>query len=103
MTLRALPSILAACLSLCAGSVATVTAATLPKRTPTPSHVGGAAKEPASPAATANKGSSTGLPVLPGSGSKEPINIHADQLDFLNKENKLVYTGNVVAVQAIRL
>ena len=39
------------------------------------------------------------MPLLPGSGSKEPVNITADKLDFLNKENKLVYTGNVVVVQ----
>ncbi len=39
------------------------------------------------------------MPLLPGSGSKEPVNITADKLDFLNKENKLIYTGGVVVVQ----
>ena len=39
------------------------------------------------------------VPLLPGSSSKEPVNITADKLDFLNKDNKLVYTGNVVVVQ----
>jgi len=31
--------------------------------------------------------------------SKEPIKIDADKLDVLDKENKAVFTGNVVAVQ----
>ena len=99
MTLRALLSILAACLSLCAGSVTTATAATVPKKTLSPSHGGDAAKDPAAATGGAPKKSGSGMPLLPGSGSKEPINIHADQLDFLNKENKLIYTGHVVAVQ----
>ena len=51
----------------------------------------GADPAPAKPAAA--------VPLLPGSGSKEPVNITADKLDFLNKENKLIYTGNVVVVQ----
>lgn len=36
---------------------------------------------------------------LPGSGSREPISIDAGKLDFFNKEQKLVYSGGVVAVQ----
>jgi len=39
------------------------------------------------------------VPLLPGSGSKEPVNIEADKLDYLNKEQQLIYTGNVVVVQ----
>ena len=38
-------------------------------------------------------------PVLPGGNSKEPINIDAAKLDYFDKEQKLVYTGNVVATQ----
>lgn len=34
-----------------------------------------------------------------GGDSKEPIKIDADKLDVLDKENKAVFTGNVVAVQ----
>jgi lipopolysaccharide export system protein LptA len=38
-------------------------------------------------------------PVLPGGDSKEPINIDAAKLDYFDKEQKLVYTGDVVARQ----
>jgi lipopolysaccharide export system protein LptA len=37
--------------------------------------------------------------LLPGSGSHEPINIAADKLDYFDKQQKAVYTGNVVAIQ----
>jgi lipopolysaccharide export system protein LptA len=37
--------------------------------------------------------------VLPGGNSKDPINIDAAKLDYFDKEQKLVYTGNVVATQ----
>jgi lipopolysaccharide export system protein LptA len=37
--------------------------------------------------------------ILPGGNSKEPINIAAAKLDYFDKEQKLVYTGNVVATQ----
>lgn len=43
-------------------------------------------------------GASSGLGGL-GGDSKEPIKIDADKLDVLDKENKAVFTGNVVAVQ----
>jgi lipopolysaccharide export system protein LptA len=38
-------------------------------------------------------------PVLPGGDSKQPININAAKLDYFDKEQKLVYTGDVVATQ----
>ena len=49
------------------------------------------------PARTRSKDSSAlgGL----GGDSKEPIKIDADKLDVLDKENRAVFTGNVVAVQ----
>jgi lipopolysaccharide export system protein LptA len=47
------------------------------------------------PAAPANSGNG----ILPGSNSKDPVNIDASKLDYYDKEQKLVYTGNVVAVQ----
>lgn len=34
-----------------------------------------------------------------GGGSKEPIKIDADRLDVFDRENRAVFTGNVVAVQ----
>ncbi|MGH6937175.1 MAG: LptA/OstA family protein, partial [Methylocella sp.] len=37
--------------------------------------------------------------ILPGVSSKEPVNIAAAKLDYFDKEQKLVYTGNVVATQ----
>ena len=40
-----------------------------------------------------------GTAVLPGGNSKQPINIEAVKLDYFDKEQKLVYTGSVVAVQ----
>ncbi len=38
-------------------------------------------------------------PVLPGGKSGQPIDIDAGKLDYFDKEQKLIYTGNVVAVQ----
>ena len=40
-----------------------------------------------------------GATLLPGAASREPINISADKLDYFDKEQKAIYTGNVVAVQ----
>jgi lipopolysaccharide export system protein LptA len=37
--------------------------------------------------------------VLPGGSSKDPVNIDAAKLDYFDKEQKLVYTGNVIATQ----
>nr|WP_051335824.1 LptA/OstA family protein [Methylocapsa acidiphila] len=37
--------------------------------------------------------------ILPGGNSKEPINIDAGKLDYFDKEQKLIYSGNVVATQ----
>jgi lipopolysaccharide export system protein LptA len=37
--------------------------------------------------------------LLPGGNSKEPITIDADKLVYLDKEQKAIYTGNVVAIQ----
>jgi lipopolysaccharide export system protein LptA len=36
---------------------------------------------------------------LPGGNSHAPVNINADKLDYFDKEQKLVYSGNVVARQ----
>ncbi len=37
--------------------------------------------------------------ILPGGDAKQPINIEAGKLDYFDKEQKLIYTGNVIAVQ----
>jgi lipopolysaccharide export system protein LptA len=49
------------------------------------------------PALAATKPSSS--PLLPGGNSKEPISIAADKLNYFDKEQKAIYTGNVVAIQ----
>jgi lipopolysaccharide export system protein LptA len=54
---------------------------------------------PAKPAAR-GRGGAPGSPFGGmGTDSKEPIKIDADKLDVLDKDNKAVFTGNVVAVQ----
>jgi lipopolysaccharide export system protein LptA len=47
--------------------------------------------------AAASKTSSNSL--LPGANSKEPISIDANKLNYFDKEQKAIYTGNVVAIQ----
>jgi lipopolysaccharide export system protein LptA len=37
--------------------------------------------------------------MLPGSNSRAPISVNAEKLDYFDKEQKLVYTGAVVAKQ----
>ena len=52
----------------------------------------------AAPAAAATKDG--GLPsLLPGAGSKQPVSIEADKLVYFDKEQKAVYTGDVVVIQ----
>jgi len=40
-----------------------------------------------------------GSPLLPGSNSKEPVSIEADKLVYFDKEQKAIYSGNVVVIQ----
>ncbi len=47
-----------------------------------------AATKPAEPA-----------PLLPGANSKAPISIEADKLVYFDKEQKAIYTGNVIVIQ----
>ncbi len=49
------------------------------------------------PAAAANK--DAGSSFLPGSSSKAPVTIEADKLVYFDKEQRAVYTGNVVVIQ----
>jgi lipopolysaccharide export system protein LptA len=56
-----------------------------------------AVAEPRAAATPAPKTQSTA--VLPGGNSKKPINIQSESLDYFDKEQKLIYTGNVIAVQ----
>jgi len=46
-----------------------------------------------------DKGKDKDTGILPGSKSNDPVNIDAGKLDYYDKDQKLVYTGNVVAVQ----
>jgi lipopolysaccharide export system protein LptA len=59
------------------------------------------AKAAAQPAALSDapKPAAAGPSLLPGGSSHEPINVAADKLDYFDKEQKLIYSGNVVAVQ----
>jgi lipopolysaccharide export system protein LptA len=52
---------------------------------------------PSATAAPAQKAQSTA--VLPGGNGKKPINIQSESLDYFDKDQKLIYTGNVIAVQ----
>ncbi len=68
-----------------------------------PAHKPKPAAKPAAKAESAPKPDAApaaqGPSLLPGAASHEPINIAADKLDYYDKEQKLIYTGNVVAVQ----
>jgi lipopolysaccharide export system protein LptA len=56
------------------------------------------APTPKADAAAANA-SSPAPAIFPGATSKQPINIEADKLEYLNKEGRAIYTGDVIAVQ----
>ena len=43
--------------------------------------------------------SSSPIQILPGTSSKEPISIDADKLVYFDKEQKAIYSGNVVVIQ----
>ncbi len=67
-----------------------------------PSRSGATPAQPAAKpaAAPARRGGAPGSPFGGmGGDSKEPIKIDADKLDVLDKDNKAVFSGNVVAVQ----
>src|SRR5471030_1756013 len=40
-----------------------------------------------------------GPSLLPGADSKQPVSIEADKLVYFDKEQKAVYSGNVVVIQ----
>lgn len=58
---------------------------------------------PASPAPKAKAASAKSAPGAPfagfGSNSKEPIKIDANKLEVFDKENRAIFTGDVVAIQ----
>jgi lipopolysaccharide export system protein LptA len=56
------------------------------------------AAEPRAKAATGER-ATHGSAILPGGNSKQPITIQATKLDYFDKEQKLIYTGNVIATQ----
>ncbi len=51
------------------------------------------------PPPVAKKAAGPSGSLLPGASSKDPISIEAGKLDYFDKEQKLVYTGQVVAKQ----
>ncbi len=58
----------------------------------------GAATKPAKPASLPPQTASP-VQILPGTSSKEPISIDADKLVYFDKEQKAIYSGNVVVIQ----
>jgi lipopolysaccharide export system protein LptA len=50
-------------------------------------------------AASAGAAAAQKSPVLPGASSREPVSIDAAKLDYFDKDQKLVYSGAVVATQ----
>jgi lipopolysaccharide export system protein LptA len=65
---------------------------------PAKSDAKAAAKSEAKGAAKSSDSSSPAS-LLPGTNSKAPISIEADKLVYFDKEQKAVYTGNVVVIQ----
>ena len=49
--------------------------------------------------ALAKKAKRSGVPLIPGGNSRAPVTIDAAKLDYFEKEQKLIYSGNVVARQ----
>jgi len=41
----------------------------------------------------------SGVPLIPGGNSRAPVTIDAERLEYFEKEQKLVYSGNVIAKQ----
>jgi lipopolysaccharide export system protein LptA len=60
-----------------------------------PALAANAAKTPA----TSKTPAASSSPLLPGGNSKEPISIDADKLNYFDKEQKAVYSGNVTVTQ----
>lgn len=98
MVLRAGSGAVAACLFLCVACATAGTAGATTRATSSGPAADDRARTPAT-TGVAPKKAGPALPFLPSGGSKEPITVNADALDFFNKDNRLVYTGHVVAVQ----
>lgn len=50
-------------------------------------------------AAMAQKAKRGGVPLIPGGNSRAPVTVDAGKLDYFEKEQKLIYSGNVIAKQ----
>ncbi|MGO8737340.1 lipopolysaccharide transport periplasmic protein LptA [Rhodoblastus sp.] len=59
----------------------------------------GAPADAAPKGAPAAKGATQGSTLLPGASNHEPINISADKLNYFDKQQKAIYSGNVVVIQ----
>ena len=99
MILLAVSGVVAACLLLCVDFATAGTVAATSRTTSSLPIVDHGTKRPVATTGVVQSKGITALPLLPSGSSKEPITINADALDFFNKDNRLVYTGNVVAVQ----
>jgi lipopolysaccharide export system protein LptA len=58
-----------------------------------------AAAAPATKSPNSPTPASSPVQILPGTNSKEPISIDADKLVYFDKEQKAIYSGNVVVIQ----
>jgi len=56
----------------------------------------GATKPATKPAAAS---APSPIQILPGTSSKEPVSVDADKLVYYDKEQKAVYSGNIVVIQ----
>jgi lipopolysaccharide export system protein LptA len=63
------------------------------------STLGAAGAEAATKPASPPPQTSNPVQILPGTSSKEPISIDADKLVYFDKEQKAIYSGNVVVIQ----
>ncbi len=61
--------------------------------------LGIAGAEAATKPPPASAPSSSPAQIFPGTSSKEPISIDADKLVYFDKEQKAIYSGNVVVIQ----
>lgn len=79
--------------TLCAAAAAVLhAAATLP-----PAFAQAARPAPASTAKAPARGGT--VSILPGGNAKEPVSIEANKLEWFDKDQKAIYTGDVVVVQ----
>jgi lipopolysaccharide export system protein LptA len=61
--------------------------------------LGAASAEAATKPSSPTPQGSSPIQILPGTNSKEPVSIDADKLVYFDKEQKAIYSGDVVVIQ----